>query len=85
VKVNIFIWILHKRRLLKELNDLRAHNRKLSETKMVLDQRERIMLLDALICDEYKDKVREPKTPRFIRITYSGLLAKFRACIKEGK
>ena len=84
MKVNIFMWILHKRRLLKELNDLRAHNRKLSETKMVLDQRERIMILDALLCDEYSGKIRIPATKRFIRDIYKGLLAKFRFGIKEG-
>ena len=82
MKINISKWFFRKRRL---INELRAHNRKLSETKMVLNQRERIMLLDALLCDEYKDKVREPKTPRFIRIVYRGLLAKFRANIKEGR
>lgn len=81
MKVNISKWFFRKRRL---INELRVHNRKLSETKMVLNQRERIMLLDALICDEYKGKVREPKTPRFIRIVYRGLLAKFKANIKEG-
>ncbi len=84
MKVNVFKWIFQKRRLLKELNDLRTHNRKLSETKMVLGQRERIMLLDALVCDEYKDKIRNPETPHFIRLIYRGLLVKFRAEIKEG-
>ncbi len=82
MKVNISKWFFRKRRL---INELRAHNRKLSETKMVLGQRERIMILDALLCDEYKDKIREPKTPRFIRMVYIGLLAKFKANIKEGK
>ena len=82
MKINISKWFFRKRRLIKEL---REHNRKLSETKMVLNQRERIMILDALLCDEYKDKVREPKTPRFIRIVYRGLLAKFKANIKEGR
>ena len=66
------------------MNNLKAHNRNLSKTKMVLNQRERIMLLDALVCDEYKDKIRDPITPHFIRKMYRGLLAKFRACIKEG-
>ena len=83
MKINIFKWIFHKRRLLKELNDLRAHNRKLTETKMVLDQREKIMILDALLCDEYSGKIRIPATKRFIRNVYKGLLAKFRFSIKE--
>jgi len=84
LKVNIFKWIFQKGRLLKELNDLKEHNRKLSETKMVLNQRERIMVLDALLCDEYKDKVRAPATKHFIRKIYRGLLAKFKAHVKEG-
>ena len=84
MKVNIFEWIFQKRRLLKELNDLRAHNRKLSETKIVLDQRERIMILDALLCDEYSGKIQIPATKRFIRNIYKGLLIKFRVQIKEG-
>ena len=83
MKVNIFRWIFHKRPLLKELNDLRTHNRKLTETKMVLDQREKIMILDALLCDEYSGKVRIPATKHFIRKIYRRLLAKVRACIKE--
>ena len=83
MKVNIFIWILHKRRLLKELSDLKEHNRKLSETKMVLDQREKIMILDALLCDEYSGKVQNPATKHFIRKIYRKLLPKVRACIKE--
>ena len=82
MKINISKWFFRKRRL---INELREHNRKLSETKMVLDQRERIMILDALICDEYRDKIREPKTPHFIRKMYRGLLAKFKANIKEGR
>ena len=83
MKVNIFKWILHKRQLLKELSDLRAHNKKLTETKMVLDQREKIMILDALLCDEYSGKIRVPATKHFIRKIYKGLLAKVRSCIKE--
>ena len=83
MKVSIFKWIFQKRRLLKELNDLRAHNTKLTETKMVLDQREKIMILDALLCDEYSGKIRIPATKHFIRKIYRGLLAKFRSCIKE--
>lgn len=84
MKINIFKWIFQKRRLLRELNDLRTHNRKLTETKMVLDQREKIMILDALLCDEYAGKVRIPATKHFIRKIYKGLLAKFRFGIKEG-
>ncbi|MCK4792081.1 MAG: hypothetical protein KAV87_50600 [Desulfobacteraceae bacterium] len=83
MKVSIFKWILQKPRLLKELNDLREHNKKLSEIKMVLDQREKIMILDALLCDEYSGKIRIPATKHFIRKIYRGLLAKVRACIKE--
>ena len=83
MKVNLFKWVFQKGRLLKELNDLREHNRKLTETKMVLDQREKIMVLDALLCDEYSGKIRIPATKHFIRKIYRGLLAKVRACIKE--
>ena len=82
MKIKISKWFFRKRRL---INELRAHNRKLSETKMVLDQRERIMILDALLCDEYSGKVQVPATKHFIRKIYRGLLAKFRANIKEGK
>ena len=84
MKVNIFRWIFLKRQLLKELNDLRDHNRKLSETKMVLDQREKIMVLDALLCNQYKSKIQNPATKHFIRMTYRGLLAKVKSGIKEG-
>ena len=80
MKRNIFKWIFRKRRL---INELREHNRKLSETKMVLDQREKIMILDALLCDEYSGKIQVPATPHFIRKMYRGLLAKVRAGIKE--
>lgn len=83
MRVSIFKWILQKRRLLKEFNELRAHNRKLSGTKMVLNQRERIMILDALLLDEHKFKV-EVAHKYFIRKMYLGLLAKFKAGIKEG-
>ena len=82
MKLNIFNRIFRKQRL---INELKEHNRKLSETKMVLNQRERIMLLDALVCDEYKNKIQDPLTPHFIRKMYRGLLAKFRANIKEGR
>ena len=81
MKANIFKWIFRKRRL---INELKEHNRKLSETKMVLDQRERIMILDSLLCDEYSDKIRNPATKHFIRKTYRGLLAKVKSGIKEG-
>lgn len=67
----------------KKWRKVKEHNKKLSKTKMVLDQREKVMILDSLLCDEYKDKVREPKTPHFIRLKYRGLLAKFKASIKE--
>ena len=80
MKLNIFKWIFRKRRL---INELKEQNRKLSETKMVLDQREKIMILDALLCDEYSAKIRAPATKHFIRKVYRGLLAKVRACIKE--
>lgn len=82
-RINILKWIFQKRRLLKELNDLREHNRKLSETKMVLDQREKMMILDAICCDEYKSKVQNPATPTHIRQIYRGLLAKFRSYVRE--
>lgn len=80
MKTNIFKWIFRKQRL---INELKEQNRKLSETKMVLDQREKIMILDALLCDEYSNKIRAPATKHFIRKIYRGLLAKVRACIKE--
>ena len=84
MRVNFLKWIFQKRRLLKELNDLSEHNRKLSETKMLLDQREKIMILDALLCDEYSGKIRIPATKHFIRKIYRGLLAKVKSGIKEG-
>ena len=84
MKINLFKWVFHKKRLLKNLNDLKKQNKELSLTKIILTQRERIMVLDSLLCDEYKDKVRAPATKHFIRKIYRGLMAKLRAHIKEG-
>ena len=44
--------------------------------KIELNSQERQILLDALIHEGYKDKVREPKTPVFIRQLYSQLKKK---------
>ncbi len=44
--------------------------------KIELNSKERQILLDALIHEPYKDKVREPKTPVFIRKLYAELKKK---------
>lgn len=44
--------------------------------KIELNSQERQILLDALIHKGYKDKVREPKTPVFIRKLYAELKKK---------
>ncbi|MBA7545943.1 hypothetical protein ES705_38325 [subsurface metagenome] len=44
--------------------------------KIELNSQERQILLDALIHEGYKDKVREPKTPVFIRKLYAELKKK---------
>ena len=82
LKINIFKWVFQKKRILKELNSLKKHNRELSRSKVVLSQREGVMILDAICCDEYKAKVQAPDTRAFVRQIYRGLLAKFRAFIK---
>lgn len=56
---------------------------KLCESKIILNQRERVMLLDALCCDEYVDKVSTPKTKYFIRKIYKNLKEKIKITIKE--
>lgn len=76
LKINIFKWIFQKRQLLKNLNEL-------SLSKIILSQREAVMILDAICCDEYKSKVQNPATPVLIRQIYRGLLAKFRSYVRE--
>lgn len=66
-----------------ELAGLYETINKLCESKIILNQRERVMLLDALCCDEYADKVAEPKTKYFVRKIYKNLKEKIRITIKE--
>jgi len=66
-----------------EVSALYTTVNKLCESKIVLNQYERVMILDALCCKEYEDKVAEPKTRRFIREIYKDLKEKIKITIKE--
>lgn len=56
---------------------------KLCESKIVLNQRERVMILDALCCDEYVDKKSVPKAGWQVREVYKNLKKKILITIKE--
>ena len=81
--MNIFLWISHKRRTERWIEELLKSHKKLMETKMTLTQQERKMILDALSCDEYKAKVSAPATKAFVRSIYRDLKIKILASIKE--
>lgn len=51
----------------------------LAESNVVLDRQERIVLLECLNDPHFKDRVKEPKTPRLVRMKYAGLKVKILA------
>lgn len=78
---------IFRRKELKSLRDknnlLCQMNNELIKSKIVLGSREKKMLLDALLCDEYKAKVQDPKTNRFIRDIYRALKTKIAVSLAE--
>ena len=83
--MNIFAWVWHKKRTERWIEGLKKSHKKLQETKMVLSQFEKKMILDALTCDEYEGKLHTPATKAFIRSIYRDLKIKIGLSIKEDK
>lgn len=83
--MNVFAWIFQKKRTEKWIAGLVKSHKKLQETKMVLTQFEKKMILDALTCDEYEGKLHTPATRAFIRSIYRDLKIKIDLSIKEEK
>ena len=81
--MNIFSWIIHKKRTERWIVELTKSHGKLMKSKIVLDDFERKMLLDALTCDEYEGKMFEPKVKAFIRAIYKNLKIKIGLGVRE--
>lgn len=81
--MNIFAWVFQKRKTENWIRELTKSHGELMKTKMVLNDYEKKMLLDALKCDEYEGKISEPKTKAFIREIYKKLKIKIWLSMKE--
>lgn len=81
--MNIFAWIFRKKRTERWIAELTKSHGELMKSKIVLDDFERKMLLDALTCDEYEGKMFEPKVKAFIRAIYKNLKIKIGEGIRE--
>ena len=68
-----------------EIDELKKELDKYSEVeiKVALTLPEKRIILNALESPQYKARVQEPKTKRFIRIIYNTLKEKIKASIKE--
>ena len=82
--MNIFAWVFQKKKTEKWIRELTKSHGELMKSKIVLDDFERKMIMDALKCDEYKRKMSEPKVKAFIRGIYKKLKIKIWLGMKEG-
>lgn len=83
--MNIFAWVFQKRKTERWIEELTKSHGALMKSKIVLDDFERKMIMDALTCNEYKGKMSEPKVKAFIRAIYKKLKIKIWLGIKEEK
>lgn len=50
---------------------------------LVLTGLEKVMIHKALTCPQFKGRIREPKTRKYIRDAYKGLMGKIKEAVKE--
>lgn len=81
--MNIFAWVFRKKKTEKWIVELTKSHGELMKSKIVLNDDERKMLLDALMCDEYEGKMFEPKVKAFIRAVYKNLKIKIGLGVRE--